>query len=240
MRVASDLTQRAKAASLRDAGATAARTLRHVFEAIRRDESIDFEEIGRTADAIVPSITRDGIKAWLDLIRKHHNGTYRHSLLVTGLVVAFADSLGAGKEEQRRMARAALLHDVGKAQIPLEILDKPGDLTAAELWCVRQHPVLGYSALINHSHCDAELLDVVRHHHEMLDGSGYPDGLKGSQISDIVRIVAVCDVYAALIERRAYKPPFPTAKAFQILQNMKGKLEDVLIDAFRPTAMAIP
>ena len=83
-----------------------------------------------------------------------------------------------------------------------------------------------------------EMLVVVRAHHEMLDGFGYPDGLRGDQIPDLVRLVTICDIYAALIERRAYKPPLPGGQALAILDNMEGQLDGDLVRAFRPTAMA--
>lgn len=77
----------------------------------------------------------------------------------------------------------------------------------------------------------------MRHHHEFLDGSGYPDALCAESISDIVRVLTICDIFAALIEHRPYKPTMPRAKAFEILQGMQGKLERALITAFRDTAL---
>ena len=97
----------------------------------------------------------------------------------TGFAVAFAQHLGMREEDQRRLTRAALLHDVGKAFIPVAILDKPGTLTHEEMTEIRKHPRLGYDALAAQGSFPREMLDVVLHHHEFLDGSGYPDGLSG-------------------------------------------------------------
>ena len=81
------------------------------------------------------------------------------------------------------------------------------------------------------------MLDVVLHHHEFLDGSGYPDGLKGDQISDIVRLLTIVDIHAALVERRAYRLPFTHAKAFEIMEQMGDKLDQQLLQVFRPVAL---
>ena len=127
-------------------------------------------------------------------------------------------------------------HDVGKAFIPTAILDKPGALTEEEIAEMREHPRRGYEALAAQGSFPPEMLDVVLHHHEMLDGSGYPNGLSGSQISDIVRLTTIVDIYAALVEKRAYRLPFTHARAFGIMESMGAKLDQQLLQAFRPVA----
>ncbi len=115
------------------------------------------------------------MREWLTTVGRHHTDSYRHCLFVTGFAVAFAQHLGMREDDQRRVARAALLHDVGKAFIPVAILDKPGKLTGEEMIEIRQHPRLGYDALAAEGSFPPEMLDVVLHHHEFLDGTGYPD-----------------------------------------------------------------
>jgi len=97
---------------------------------------------------------------------------------------------------------------------------------------MRTHPAAGFELLRDGGECDPVTLDAVRHHHEMLDGSGYPDGLRGPEIGDLVRLLTICDIYAALTERRAYKPPLPAEDALAILAGMGGKLEIRLVAAF--------
>ena len=155
------------------------------------------------------------MREWLTTVGCHHNETYRHCLFVTGFAVSFAQHLGMREDDQRRLARAALLHDVGKAFIPVAILDKPGELTEEETAEVREHPRRGYDALAAQGGFPPEMLDVVLHHHEFLDGTGYPNGLSGSQISDIVRLTTIVDIYAALVEKRAYRLQFTHVKAFE-------------------------
>ncbi len=132
---------------------------------------------------------------------------------------------------------AAMFHDIGKAKIPLAILDKPGRLDEQERALIETHPAAGYDVLKATEGISAEILDAVRHHHEYLDGSGYPDGLCAESIADIVRMLTICDIFAALIEERTYKPTMPREKAYEILLDMKGKLERPLVEAFREVAL---
>ena len=101
---------------------------------------------------------------------------------------------------------------------------------------MRTHARIGYDLLRGQGEYEPEILEVVLRHHELLDGSGYPDGFAGAQINDLVRLVTICDVYAALIERRAYKQAMNPASALKILEKMEGKLEGVLVRAFSQVA----
>jgi HD-GYP domain-containing protein (c-di-GMP phosphodiesterase class II) len=116
-------------------------------------------------------------------------------------------------------------------------LDKPGKLDEQERRVVEAHPTTGYDALKGTSGISAEILDAVRHHHEFLDGSGYPDGLCGESIPDVVRILTIADIFAALIEQRTYKPPLSRQNAYAVLQGMTGKLERALVEAFRALSL---
>ena len=132
---------------------------------------------------------------------------------------------------------AATLHDIGKAHIPRLILDKPGCLDPMEEEIMRRHPVIGYELLKDISGIGLEILDGVRHHHEYLDGSGYPDALMAPEISDLVRLLTISDIFAALIESRPYSPPISRQDAYKILCGMDGRLERPLVKAFRNVAL---
>jgi putative nucleotidyltransferase with HDIG domain len=177
------------------------------------------------------------LREWLTTVGRHHTHSYRHCLFVTGFAVAFAQHLGMREDDQRRLARAALLHDVGKAFIPVAILDKPAALTDQEMSEMRRHPRLGYDALATEGGFPPEMLDVVLHHHEFLDGTGYPDRLSGDRISDIVRLITIVDIHSALVEKRAYREPFTHAKAYAVMEQMGGKLDQHLLQAFRAVAL---
>lgn len=190
------------------------------------------------ASAILSTIEQTDIGDWLKLVWQHDDATHQHCLLVAGLAAALAVKLGFGASDRRRLTRAALLHDIGKAKIPSEILNKPAALNEQEMNQMRSHAVAGHRILIQQGGFDAETLSVVRHHHEFLDGSGYPDQLRGGRISDLVRLTTICDIYAALIERRAYKPPLSPEEAYAQLSAMRGKLDMDLVKAFREVAFA--
>jgi putative nucleotidyltransferase with HDIG domain len=208
-----------------------------IFEKLPAGTPLTFADIMEAESRILKAIKQTSLREWLATVGRHHADSYRHCLFVTGFAVAFAQHLGMHEDDQRRLTRAALLHDVGKAFIPVAILDKPGKLAAEEMSIIRQHPRLGYDTLAAQGSFPPEMLDVVLHHHELLDGSGYPHGLRGDQISDIVRLTTIVDIHAALVEKRAYRLPFTHAKAFSIMEQMGGKLDQHLLQAFRAVAL---
>ena len=183
--------------------------------------------------AALSSLVIKAVRRWIDIIRKHHSQTYQHCLVVTGVAVAFrsAPSLfPRGPTENGD--RAA--HDIGKARIPVAILEKPGPLDEDELAVMRQHPLLGYEALRTVQGLHAAMLDMVVHHHEYLDGSGYPHGLQASELSDLVRMMTIADIFGALIEQRSYKPAMSGEAAYQVIKDMGSKLDKDLIREFQP------
>ena len=207
-----------------------------IFEKLPAGEPLKFSDIVAAENKILKAIKHSSLREWLTTVGCHHNDSYRHCLFVTGFAVAFAQHLGMREDDQRRLARAALLHDVGKAFIPVAILDKPGPLTEEEMAEMRKHPRRGYDTLAAEGGFPPEMLDVVLHHHEFLDGTGYPNGLSGNQISDIVRLTTIVDIYAALVEKRAYRLQHTHAKAFGMMEEMGGKIDQHLLQAFRPIA----
>jgi len=208
-----------------------------MFEKLPAGHALTMNDIIAAESKILKAIKHSSLREWLTAVGCHHNDSYRHCLFVTGFAVGFALHLGMRDDDQHRLVRAALLHDVGKAFVPASLLDKQGKLTADEITILRQHPRRGYEALAGQGGFPPEMLDVILHHHEFLDGSGYPNALRSEQISDIVRLTTIVDIYAALIERRAYRPAFPHARAFAIMENMGPKLDQQLLQAFRPVAM---
>jgi putative nucleotidyltransferase with HDIG domain len=182
--------------------------------------------------AILDAMARADIQAWLEVVWDYDQVTYQHGLLVAGLAAFLSFKLGFGTVDRKRLTEAALLHDIGKARVPLHILNKPGRLTDEEMAIMRTHAPVGFDLLAKQGGFDGDILSVVRHHHEYLDGTGYPDGLRANQIIDLVRLTTICDIYAALIERRAYKSPMPAEQAFKIMWDMGGKLDADLLAAF--------
>jgi len=233
--VAFDATDSGK--SLNRGVAAAQEVMVKIFENLPAGRPLKFADIVDAEYKILKAIKQSSLREWLTAVGRHHTDSYRHCLFVTGFAVAFAQHLGMREDDQRRLTRAALLHDVGKAFIPLAILEKPGKLTDEEMSVMREHPRRGYQALAAEGGFPPEMLDVVLHHHELLDGTGYPNGLHGDQISDIVRLTTIVDIHAALVEKRAYRLPFTHAEAFATMERMDGKLDPHLLHAFRPVAL---
>ena len=210
-----------------------------MFSAVRASKQINLSDAERATLQIIDSISQKGLAAWLDDVRRYHEGTFQHCLLVTGVAVGFALEIGFSDLDVKRLGIAATLHDIGKAHIPLSILDKPDRLDPGEEEIMRSHPAIGYELLKNIEDITPEILDGVRHHHEYLDGSGYPDGLTAPEISDLVRLLTISDIFAALIESRPYRPAMPRQNAYKILCGMDGKLERPLVKAFRNVALVV-
>jgi putative nucleotidyltransferase with HDIG domain len=208
-----------------------------MFSAIRGGKPIKLSDAENATSQIINSIAQNGLSAWLDDVRRYHEGTFQHCMLVTGVAVGFALDIGFASPDVKRLGIAATLHDIGKAHIPISILDKPGSLDPSEEEIMRRHPAIGYDLLKDIPGIGPELLDGVRHHHEYLDGSGYPDGLTAPEISDLVRLLTIADIFAALIESRPYRPTISRQNAYKILCGMDGKLERSLVKAFRNVAL---
>lgn len=235
--VASTNSPERKSTAINAEAVDCAKAFASMFAAAKQGKSIDFSEAERATSHVVTGIERDGLTVWLDNVRHYHEGTFQHCLLVAGVAVGFAVECGFVDADIKRLGIAATLHDIGKAQIPISILDKPGCLDPNEQEVMKRHPLIGYELLKDLPGISAEILDGVRHHHEYLDGSGYPDALRGSQISDMVRLLTISDVFAALIEARSYRAPIPRQDAYRVLCDMDGKLELQLVKAFRNVAL---
>lgn len=232
---AEDATSSAQAL---DAGVAAANAVMvKIFEKLPAGVPLTLDDVMQAETKILKALRRTSLREWLMAINKHHARSYRHCLLVTGYAVAFAQHLNMREDDQRRLARAALIHDVGKAYIPLAILDKRDELTPREEIELSKHTQIGFDVLKGHGDFPREMLDVVLHHHEMLDGSGYPDGLRGEEISDLVRMITVTDIFAMLVEERVDSPPMSNADAYTIMENLTGKIDMDLVHAFRPVAL---
>lgn len=176
-----------------------------MFNEARMGQAIAPTQAQALVDEISASVTRNP-QALISLARLKtaDDYTYLHSVAVSALMVALARQLGMKEEGVRLAGMAGLLHDLGKAHIPLGILNKPGKLTDAEFDIIRSHPRQGHGMLAP-SQLPALVMDACLHHHEKIDGSGYPDGLAGDQIKPLARMTAVCDVYDAITSNRPYK-----------------------------------
>ena len=211
----------------------AASALEECFAALDARSNLALPQIRRSSEDIIGAITERGLAPWLNTVRVIHQRTFQHCLLVTGVATAFGHGTGMRHEDVALLTATGLLHDIGKVRVPTEILDKTGGLTEEEMRLLRRHPVVGYDYLKSQGRVSQDILSAVRHHHEFLDGTGYPDGLMGNQIDDLTRVLTVCDIYGAMVELRPYKPPMQPREAIEALSHMasQGKLEAALVRA---------
>jgi len=206
--------------------------LENIFAAARFGGALELPAIHHANETILERIRSQGLESWLDIVRRHHSETYQHSLIVVGVTAAFCQRLGFSREEQGALTLGALFHDLGKVHVPVAILEKPSALDAEEMMEMRKHPRYGFESLRNAAGIASDILEMVLHHHELLDGSGYPDQLPSNRIADAVRIITVCDIFAALIGRRSYKPTMHTEAAFTEMRAMGCKLDADILREF--------
>ena len=204
--------------------------------AVRSGEPLPLGAIQSNCENVIASMHDGDMSTWLKAVRSHSSYTYRHVMVVTGFAALFGVRFNMAKDDTNKLTLGAMLHDIGKLQIPAKILDKSGKLTKREVEIVREHPVKGAELLEKDGRFDDELIMIVRNHHELLDGTGYPDGLRGDEIPDIVRVMTVVDVFCALIEARSYKASLTMDMAYKTLQSMGPKLDQAIIRGFEPIA----
>lgn len=187
-----------------------------MFREVRMGKTISAEAANELVDEISSSVMRNpGALISLARLKTADDYTYMHSVAVCALMVSLARQLKLDEKQTREAGMSGLLHDLGKALIPMKILNKPGKLTDEEFRIIKSHPEEGHRLLIEGGTVGEIPLDVCLHHHEKVDGSGYPHHLKGEQISLFAKMGAVCDVYDAITSNRPYKSGWDPAESIR-------------------------
>jgi putative nucleotidyltransferase with HDIG domain len=214
------------------------RMVRNTVESLFRDaqlgRNLDAQRIDTAVRSVHESLDRNpGALLSLVRIKRADEYTYMHSVAVSALMAQLAKTLGMDDAAQHQAATAGLLHDIGKVGVPNEILNKPGRLTEDEFTAVRNHPRNGYELLARGGEFDDVALDVCLHHHERIDGRGYPDRLKGDEITLFAKMGAICDIYDAISSNRPYKSAWtPFESLRQMASWGKGHLDHEIFRAF--------
>lgn len=192
------------------------KVIRSMMSDVRLGNAVSLDDAEPVVEAITGSVLRNG-GALMGLIgiKNKDDYTFLHSVSVCTLMIAFGRSLGLDGDELRQGGIGGLLHDIGKMKVPDEVLNKPGRLTDAEFDLIKKHPGDGHAVLLETPGIGPIPLDITRHHHERLDGRGYPDGLAGDAISTIARMAAIVDVYDAITADRCYHKGMPAAEALR-------------------------
>ena len=204
-----------------------------MFNDARLGKAVNAEAAGSLVTEITASVSRNQ-NALISLVRlkTKDDYTYMHSVAVCAFMIALAKELGLNETETKQAGMAGLLHDIGKAGISLDVLNKPGALTDEEFDLVKKHPEQGHAMLIQAQILDEVVLDVCLHHHEKINGAGYPHKLAGDTISLFAKMGAVCDVYDAVTSNRPYKAGWEPGISLQRMAQWEGHFEPDVFKAF--------
>jgi HD-GYP domain-containing protein (c-di-GMP phosphodiesterase class II) len=205
-----------------------------MFEEARMGRAVETGGAKKLVEEITDSVTRNpGALISLARLKSVDDYTYMHSVAVCAMMVALSRQLGLDEEKTRQAGMAGLMHDVGKALMPTEVLNKPSKLTDAEFTIMKGHPSEGHRLLLTGTNVDPMVLDVCLHHHEKVDGSGYPEGLKSDEISLFAKMGAVCDVYDAITSNRPYKLGWDPAESLRKMAEWaNGHFDSKVFQAF--------
>ena len=204
-----------------------------MFGEARLGHAVRVEDVAPLVDEISASMARDR-SAILNVTRLKTKDeyTYLHSVAVCALMMNFARELRFPQAEVHEIGIAGLLHDIGKMAIPTEVLEKPGALDEEEQRIIRGHPEKGAQLLRGSEGVTAATLDVCLHHHERIDGRGYPFGLSARDLSQRARMSAICDVYDAVTSTRPYKDAWSPSEALTRMLSWEGHFDPALLDIF--------
>ena len=210
------------------------RAVTSMFQEARMGKAVDTASAQKLVEEIADSVSRNpGALISLARLKTADDYTYMHSVAVCALMIALAKQLGLDPAQTRSLGIAGLLHDLGKAMMPMDVLNKPGKLTDEEFTIIKTHPEEGYKLLLSSTGADEIALDVVLHHHEKTDGSGYPKRLKDAEISLHAKMGAVCDVYDAITSNRPYKAGWDPAESLRRMAEWaNGHFDPTVFQAF--------
>jgi len=204
-----------------------------MFDDVRMGKAINAEAASPLVEEISASLARnEGALISLVRLKASDDYTYMHSVAVCALMISLARELRLHETEVRQAGLGGLLHDIGKALIPIEVLSKPGALTEEEFKIVRLHPERGHALLQQGQITDEVILDICLHHHEKMDGTGYPFKLGGDQISLFAKMGAVCDVYDAITSNRPYKAGWEPGVSLHRMAQWGNHFDQKVFQAF--------
>jgi HD-GYP domain-containing protein (c-di-GMP phosphodiesterase class II) len=208
--------------------------VREVMHDARLGKAVQVENVGALVDDITQSVVRNS-GALLAMLRLKNKDdyTFLHCVSVGTLMVTFGRALGLEGEVLRQAGIGGFVHDVGKTLVPETILNKPGRLTDGEFLLIKRHPAEGHQILKRSSNVGEAPLDITLHHHERMDGKGYPEKLPEARISQLARMAAIVDVYDAITSDRPYHRGIaPTEALRKMLEWCNGHFDEALLRKF--------
>lgn len=212
---------------------TSKASVQRMFGEARMGKAMNAEDALPLVNDIMASVSRNqGVITSLVRLKSKDDYTYMHSVAVSALMIALARELRLNEEQTRQAGLAGLYHDVGKMAIPDDILNKPAGLSDEEFIMMRKHSEFGHAILSRSKQIDEVCLDVCLHHHEKIDGTGYPHKMKGSEISLFAKMGAVCDVYDAITSNRPYKAGWEPGVSLHRMAQWTGHFDQDILKAF--------
>lgn len=217
------------------------RLVKTLFDQVQSGAAIELSLADTVAEDICNAVVRDSVTL-INMLRLKNKDeyTYLHSVAVCTLMIKLARQQRLAKDHVVRLGVAGLLHDIGKIAVPLEILNKPDKLSDSEFAQVKEHSAKGAAILRELPGVSDCAVEVCLHHHERMDGTGYPDGLSGDKISLPARMGAICDVYDALTSDRSYKEAWSPQRAVTEMQGWTGCFDADLLFTFFEAIRVFP
>ena len=192
-----------------------------------------YETLRQSCAPLVEAVSNGNYRDVLNGVRNHHNYSYVHSLRVAMFLTVFGHSIGVRGDDLSTLATGGLVHDVGKMAVPQEVLNKPDRLSDEEMTIMRSHVTSTGSYLRNSPGMPKGALLIAEQHHEKLDGTGYPYGLKGKEVNELARMATIIDIFGALTDRRAYKAPMEPEQALHVMTQLGRQIDQHLLSVFR-------
>ena len=194
-------------------------TFNNISDIIASGEPLPYGEVTDSCQPLVEAVKKNEFKSLLNNVKDHDNYSYAHSLRVATLLSLFGSAAGVKGDDLLTLASGGLLHDAGKMSIPHDVLNKPGKLDEVEFAVMKSHVPETVKFLRSNIEIPKPVIDIASQHHEKINGTGYPMGLKGSELNELARMAAIVDVFSALTDRRVYKPPMEPEKAIKIMTD---------------------
>ncbi|APV51179.1 hypothetical protein BWI17_16720 [Betaproteobacteria bacterium GR16-43] len=209
---------------------------------IRGGHLLEIEEVEEVVNDMVESIVRNpDALMWVARLREQDITTYGHSLQVAVYLTAFGRQLGFPKPQLSLLGQVGLLLDIGKIKLPRELLEKEGKLTAEEFALAKEHVAFGLEILSSTPNFHPEVIEGIGHHHERINGSGYPAGLQGTDISLFGRMAGIADCFAAITKRRPYAEAVSSYEAMRSLSGWAGDFfQEALVQQFISSVGVFP
>jgi len=209
-------------------------TLDKAFKAVSEGSELPYADVRETCREILKVMEDGGIQNVLESLKEHDSYTFVHSMRVGIYLSMFARRVyGFSPEDVQVVTEGGIIHDIGKAKTPLKILNKPSSFDPEEWEEMKEHVTHTVEILKRTPNIPQPVIEIGWCHHEKLDGSGYPRGLKGTQVGTLARMSSIVDAYVALTDRRVYKPGYPPDKAFEMMRSPPGHFDMQLMREFR-------